>query len=137
MMAAGATPALADAVLTVNGQQVQKSVTRVTFDGDKVNVTYGDNSSSQHDMADVAFSFTSSSGIDAVSSFGTLAVTVGNQLAVSGVAPGCTLQVFDVRGRLVAQAQAVANECTVEVSHLEGGVYILKAGKEIVKFIKR
>ncbi|MDE6485264.1 MAG: T9SS type A sorting domain-containing protein [Duncaniella sp.] len=137
MLVSGATTALADVILTVNGQKVEKSVTRLTFDGDNVKVAYGDNSTSHHDMAEVAFSFSSSSGISAVSSFGAIAVSVGNQLEVAGVAPGCTLQVFDVRGRLVAQETAVADECTVDISHLEGGVYILKAGKEIVKFVKR
>lgn len=137
MLITGATSAMADAILTVNGQKVEKSVTRLTFDGDNVKVAYGDNTTSHHDMADVAFSFSSSSGIDAVSSFGSIAVSVGNQLEVSGVIPGCTLQVFDVRGRLVAQATAMSGECVMEISHLEGGVYILKAGKEIVKFVKR
>lgn len=137
MISASSAPAFADAIMTVNGQKVEKAVTRLTFDGDKVKVAYGDNSASEHDMAEVAFSFSSSSGIDAVSSFGTLAVTVGNQLEVSGIAPGCTLQVFDIRGRLVAQETAVDAACIVEISHLEGGVYVLKAGKEIVKFVKR
>ncbi|MDE5829717.1 MAG: hypothetical protein K2H48_07010 [Duncaniella sp.] len=137
MMAAGTTTAMADAALTVNGQRVEKSVTNITFDGDNVKVYYADNTMTHHDMAEVAFSFASSSGIGAVSAFGSLAVKVDNQLEVSGVAPGCRLQVFDVRGRAVAGATAEATDCTVEISHLEGGVYILKAGNEIVKFVKR
>ncbi|MDE7350568.1 MAG: T9SS type A sorting domain-containing protein [Muribaculaceae bacterium] len=137
LISSGTASVMADAVLTVNGQKVEKTVTRLTFEGDNVKVTFGDNSTSSHDMEDVSFSFVPSAGIETISSFGTLSVTVGDRLEISGTTNGCRLQVFDLQGRLSVQATAMGDTCEIDISHLEGGAYILKAGNDIVKFFKR
>lgn len=135
-LVASAFTAGADAVLTVNGSEVQKAVATLTFDGDNVTVTYADNSTSSHDMEAVSLSFSPSSSLETLR-FSELKVTVGSQLEVAGVAEGCLLQVFDIRGRLAVQARSAGSECAMDISALEPGVYLLRAGNEIVKFVKR
>lgn len=137
LVSSGTATVMADAVLTVNGLKVEKTVTRLTFEGDEVKVTFSDDSESSHDMADVSFSFVPSAGVGSVLSFSTLNISVGDRLEISGTYAGCRLQVFDLKGQLSAQAVASCNTCVIDISHLEGGAYILKAGNEIVKFIKR
>lgn len=137
LISSGTASVMADVVLTVNGHKVENTVTRLSFEGDNVNVTFIDDSTLSHDMSEVSFSFVSSVGIESVSSFGNLNVTVGKQLEISGISNGCPLQVYDLHGRLSAKATASGETCVIDISHLEGGTYILKAGTEIVKFIKR
>ncbi len=137
LFSSGTASVMADAVLTVNGQKVENTVARLSFEGDNVKVTFIDDSTLSHDMGDVSFSFVSSVGVETVSSFGSLTVTVGKQLEISGISEGCSLQVYDLHGRLSAKATASGESCVIDISNLEGGAYILKAGNEIVKFIKR
>lgn len=127
--------AMADAVLTVNGQQVEKAVASLSFDGDDVVVTYGDNSSSRHDLGDAVLNFSDVTGIGELT-FSKLTVTVGETVVVKGVASGTAIQVFDIRGRLVTAATSVGDECTLDLSGVQPDVYLLRAGNQIVKFVK-
>lgn len=128
---------MADAVLTVNGVKVEKSAARLTFDVDNVIVTFGDDSTSRYDMEEISFTFLPSAGMESIKSFGTLTVSAGERLEISGISEGCALQVFDLQGKLSARATSSGGTCEIDISHLEAGAYILKAGNEIVKFIKR
>lgn len=136
LLSAGGFTASANAVLTVNGQQVQKALTHLTFDGDNVIVHYADNSTSNHDMAAAAINFDTTTGLTELT-FSELTVTVGNTLEISGVAEGCLLQIFDIRGRLAGQVRSESTQCSMDISSLESGVYLLRAGNEVVKFVKR
>ena len=136
MMAATMTAA-ADAIMTVNGNPVEKTPVSLVPDGNQVSVEFDDNTVVLFPMEQIAVTFSTPTGLGSVATFGKLSVNVGNTLEVAGIAPGCTLQVFDVKGRLVAQAKADADVCTVNISAIEPGVYILRVGKEIVKFVKR
>ncbi len=127
----------ADVVMTVNGNPVEQAPVTLVPDGDQIYVTFDDGTGVWFSMDQVALSFSSHTGLNSVASFGKLSVAVGNTLEVTGIVPGCTLQVFDVRGRLVAQTLSTAGFCTVDISALEPGVFILRAGKETVKFVKR
>ncbi|MCM1519786.1 MAG: T9SS type A sorting domain-containing protein [Lachnoclostridium sp.] len=127
--------AMADAVLTVNGQQVEKAVASLSFDGDDVIISYGDNSSSRHDMGDAVLNFNDITGIGQLT-FSKLSVTVGETIVVKGIAPGTTIQVFDIRGRLVTAATSADDECTLDLSGVQPDVYLLRAGNQIVKFVK-
>lgn len=137
LMLATTLTVVADAVMTVNGNPVEKTPVSLVPVGDQVSVEFDDNTVVLFPMEQVAFSFSVETGLNSVMSFGKLSVTVGNSLEVTGTAPGCILQVFDVKGRLVAQAKAETDACTVNISALAPDVYILRAGKEIVKFVKR
>ena len=55
--------------LTINGQTVNKALSKMTFDGDNVILTFTDNSSQTSEMESVSLSFSSASAIDAVSVF--------------------------------------------------------------------
>lgn len=131
------TTALAGAhTLTIDGTTVDKTVATITFDGDKAILTFGDNSSESHDLESVKLDFTSTSSLTDLN-IGTLSVSVGQSIVVSGVAEGTMMLVYDMQGVQVKAQKADSTECNVSLEGLAPGVYIFRAGNEIVKFVKR
>ena len=132
MLAVGAR---ADGVqtLTVNGETVEKTVVRITFDGDNVVLHFDDDSQQTADMNTVVLGF-SYSGTVAV---GTLHKPVGNVLHLEGLDEGIVVSIYDAQGKIVATATASLAKATLAASSLKSGVYLLKAGNQAVKFIKR
>lgn len=53
-------------VVTVNGTKVNKTVTKMTFDGDDVVLTFGDNTTQKVDMSQVTIAFTVADAIKAL-----------------------------------------------------------------------
>ena len=111
----------ADAVqtLTINGQKVEKVVSQLTFSGDNV-VLHFDGSEESYPMNEVQIDF-----------------TVTNGLNIAGLADGTPVAVYDISGKKVAGVRAAGKVTQLSVDGLNGGVYILKAGNQIVKFVKR
>lgn len=121
--------------LTVNGQKVERVVSQITFSGDNV-VLHFDGTEETYPMDDVQIDFTSGAGIGNISTF-KLNAFVDGQLNIAGLAAGTQVAVYDVSGKKLAQAQAEGESTQVNVDNLNSGVYILKAGNQIVKFVKR
>ena len=87
-------------------------------------------------MNDVQIDFSGASGINSVSTF-TLNGIVDGQLNIAGLAAGTPVAVYDVSGKKVAATRAQGEATQLDINNLNGGVYILKAGNQIVKFVKR
>lgn len=123
--------------LTIDGARVDKTVATITFDGDKAILTFGDNSTSTHDLGSLVLDFNSTSGISDIR-VGQLSVTVGESITVSGLSEGTPVIIYNVRGeQLKAFTASGSAECVIALDGVPGGVYILSAGSEIVKFVKR
>ena len=134
---AGSLYAAGAHTLTIDGARVDKTVATITFDGDKAILSFGDNSSSTHDLGSVVLDFNSTSGISDIS-VGQLSVTVGESITVSGVSEGTPIIIYNIRGeQLKAIAAPGSASCVITLDGMPGGVYILSAGSEIVKFVKR
>lgn len=121
--------------LTINGQQVEKVVSQLTFSGDNV-VLHFDGSEESYPLDEVVLDFKDVSGIDKVTVF-RLNGTVDGQLNISGLAEGTQVSVYDVSGKQLASTKAGFEATTLNVCNFHSGVYILKAGTQIVKFVKR
>ena len=121
--------------LTINGQKVEKVVSQITFSGDNV-VLHFNGSEESYPMNDVQIDFSGASGINSVSTF-TLNGIVDGQLNIAGLAAGTPVAVYDISGKKVAATRAQAEATQLDINNLNGGVYILKAGNQIVKFVKR
>lgn len=127
--------------VTVNGEPVSKTVTAISFNGDQLTLHFGDSDSMDSDMDKVSLAFVD----DATSSLGELAGglsvftyegIVGDVLTVSGLQPGSALRVLDLSGRTVFGPVATESRMEINVSDLSAGVYVLCAGKDVVKFTK-
>ena len=127
----------AELTLTLNGQPVEKTVSQITFDGDNVVLHFlGGSETATHDMADVAFVLSASSGIQDLGTY-TFNGKVGDDIVISGVAAGTPVEVYDIAGRLHMTSSISSTEgATVNISSLAPGFYILRAGKSVVKFKK-
>ena len=131
-----ALPVLADSKqqLTINGQTVEKTVARITFDGDNVLLLFDDNTSQTADMNTVVLTFdysTISTGIHCLKS------PVNDVLDIDGLVPGTTVTVYNAQGKTVASCRAEQARMLLQTSQLKSGVYLLKADRQVVKFIKR
>ena len=119
--------------LIINGEVVEKVVTKITFEGDLAVLTFADETVVSEDMGNVIMRFMSSpTSIKNVEAF-QLNKAVGDNLEIDGLVEGTQVQVFDATGKQVI----VTNDPTINVSSLKPGMYILKAGNQIIKFAKK
>ena len=119
--------------LIINGEVVEKVVTKITFEGDLAVLTFADETVVSEDMGNVIMRFMSSpTSIKNVEAF-QLNKAVGDNLEIDGLVEGTQVQVFDASGKQVI----VTYDSTINVSSLKPGMYILKAGNQIVKFAKK
>ena len=95
-------------VVTINGKTVEKVVTRITFEGDNVVLTYTDKTTETVDMAHVSIVFTVT---DAVK-------------ALSKEPENAPITYFDLSGRQLKDAP-------------QQGGYLIKKGNTVVKLIKK
>lgn len=119
--------------LIINGEVVEKVVTKITFEGDLAVLTFADETFISEDMGNVIMQFTASpTSIKNVEAF-QLNKAVGDNMEIDGLVEGTQLQVFDASGKQVI----VTYDSTINVSSLMPGMYILKAGNQIIKFAKK
>lgn len=137
MMGAGLHAATTQTLL-VNGEQVDKVVTRMHFEGDNVVLHFGDETAG-FDMATVMLLFDhTASGIESIEMFSFNGAVTGGTLQLQGAEGDAAVEVYSLNGTAVAATVAdEAGAATVDVSSLAPGVYILRAGTKSVKFVKR
>ena len=95
-------------VVTINGKTVEKVVTRITFEGDNVVLTYTDETTETVDMSHVSIVFTVT---DAVK-------------ALSNEPENAAITYFDLSGRQLKDAP-------------QQGGYLIKKGNTVVKLIRK
>jgi hypothetical protein len=119
--------------LIINGEVVEKVVTKITFEGDLAVLTFADETVISEDMGNVIMRFTSSpTSIQNVETF-QLNKAVGDNLEINGLVEGIQVQVVDATGKQII----VTYDSKINISSLKPGMYILKAGNQIVKFAKK
>ncbi len=119
--------------LTINGQTVESIVTRITFEGDNVVLHFKGGESQTADMDAVVLGFEYSP----TTSIGVLRGTVDNYLNLAGLDEGTVVSIYDAQGKLVRTTTVREAKAVLSVSTLRSGVYVLKAGRRIVKFNKK
>lgn len=119
--------------LTINGQTVESVVTRITFEGDNVVLHFKGGESQTADMDAVVLGFEYSP----TTSISVLRGTVDNYLNLAGLDEGTVVSIYDAQGKLVRTTTVREAKAVLSVSTLRSGVYVLKAGRRIVKFNKK
>lgn len=123
--------------ITVNGRTVEKTAVELTFDGDNVVLHFSDGTEETADMESVAIAFdNATTGIDQVKAFNLVGTTDGN-IHLSGVQCGERIEVFDASGKKVAQTKASSDTASLDITNMKSGVYVLRAGNTVIKFVKR
>jgi hypothetical protein len=123
-------------VVVINGQEVQKVSTKITFSGDNATVSFSDGSSQTADMAQVVIYLNVTTDIRKVETFSFNGL-IGDVLTLSNVAEGTTVTIYDATGKVLQQVKATDTTLSLNTASLKNGVYVLKAGNQIVKFLKK
>jgi len=118
--------------LTINGQTVEKTVARISFDGDNVILAFADETREVADMETVVLSFE----LSPVAIY-ELKSTVGDKLDLSGLEPGTEVTVYDAAGKKVVSGIVGHGHLQFSTKAMQKGIYMLKAGDRLVKFVKR
>jgi hypothetical protein len=58
-------------------------------------------------------------------------------LDINGIEPGTTIEIYDAQGKKVITARADEARTILNTHSLKGGIYLLKANRQVVKFVKR
>lgn len=124
--------------LTINGQTVDQVVKQISFDGDNVVLHFSDGTSQSSDMAAVEIAFNhQQSGIGDVDMFTFNGYVEGGVLVVEGVEAGAPVEIYNLSGVQVLASVAAEGRTELAVDNLQAGVYVLRAGNNVVKFVKR
>ncbi len=129
----------AEKTLTINGSLAERSdVTEITFAGDNLQLKYESGEVFKIDMEAVEINF--SDGTSLKKSFAntfTCNSLIQDQINLSGIEPGATIQIFRMDGQLLYHSVAEDTKATIYVAELAPAPYLLKVGGQIVKFIKK
>ena len=129
------------AYITVNGSAVTKIMSEISFSGDDVVIAYSDGTSANFAKSDdIEITFNQPTSVEATQeAFETFTYggIVGDELVVSGIADGTPVIVYAINGVNVASGKVSGDSARINVSGLASGVYVLRAGKNVVKFIKK
>jgi hypothetical protein len=117
--------------LTINGETVQKAVVSMTFDGDNVVLHFDDQTTRTADMAQVVLLNPVTTDIYSVKG------VVSDKLDIQGLAPGTEVIICDASGRMVMKAKADEAHTMLSAKSLKSGIYVMKTGKRVVKFMKK
>ncbi len=123
-------------VVIINGQEVEKVATKITFNGDNAVVTFSDGSSQSADMSQVVIYLNVSTDISKVQTFNFNGL-IGDELHLSNIAEGTAVTIYDATGKVLQQVKATDTTLSLNTASLKNGVYVLKAGNQIVKFLKK
>ena len=119
--------------LTINGEKVEKLVTRITFEGDNLVLHFSDQSTQTADMESVVLSF----AVEDLTSISYIREQVKNTLSIEGLEPGTEVLIYNAEGKKMLSVQASEVQTILKTKSLKKGVYLMKAGNQVVKFIKR
>lgn len=123
-------------VVIINGQEVEKFATKITFSGDNAIVTFSDGTTDTADMSNVVIYLNVSTDISKVQTFNYNGI-IGDDIRLSNIAEGTTVTIYDAAGKVQQQVKATDTTLSLNTASLKNGVYVLKAGNQIVKFLKK
>lgn len=123
-------------IVIINGQEVEKVATKITFSGDNAVVSFSDGFSQSADMSQVVIYLNVSTDIRKVETFSFNGL-IGDELHLSNIAEGTAVTIYDATGKVLQQVKATDTTLSLNTASLKSGVYVLKAGNQIVKFLKK
>ena len=97
---------------------------------------FEDNTTQSADMADVSIILNSTTDIRELQAF-IVSQPLDGKLEIRGVTAGHTISLYDTTGKKLVQTMAKTDITTIDISSFKRGIYLMKTGKQIIKFIKR
>lgn len=129
-------------VIKVNGEEIKKTPTIITLDYSKagyIQVQFSDSSVVSYNMNLVEFCPNEVNAIQNTMKEGTFFHIKGHVrdvLHLEGITSGAEIAVYSANGEQKYLGKSNGENMSVDVSHLSRGVYVLRVGRQAVKFIK-
>ena len=129
-------------VIKVNGEEIKKTPTLITLDYSKagyIQVQFSDSSVVSYNMNLVEFCPNEVNAIQNTMKEGTFFHIKGHVrdvLCLEGITSGAEIAVYSANGEQKYLGKSNGENMSVDVSHLIRGVYVLRVGRQAVKFIK-
>ena len=129
-------------VIKVNGEEIKKTPTLITLDYSKagyIQVQFSDSSVVSYNMNLVEFCPNEVNAIQNTMKEGTFFHIKGHVrdvLHLEGIISGAEIAVYSANGEQKYLGKSNGENMSVDVSHLSRGVYVLRVGRQAVKFIK-
>lgn len=122
--------------VTVNEEEISgKAVEQILFDCEKVTVVFDDGSTI--DDVNTLKLLIGASGVSGAKFYEASVKVEGNSLTVKGLDGGNAISVFDAKGQQVATAQLQSEVASIDISNLSAGIYFVRSGKQVIKFLKK
>ena len=134
----------ADGVFKVNGEEIEKTPTLITLDKSQtgyIQVKFRDGSVVSYNMNLVEFYpdyniATSIQNTTKEEVFFRIEGRVHDVLHLEGITSGAEIGIYSANGAQKYRGKSNGENMSVDVSNLSQGVYILRVGRQAVKFIK-
>ncbi|MGX8683196.1 MAG: T9SS type A sorting domain-containing protein, partial [Bacteroidales bacterium] len=129
-------------VIKVNGEEIKKTPTLITLDYSKagyIQVQFSDSSVVSYNMNLVEFCPNEVNAIQNTMKEGTFFHIKGHVrdvLHLEGITSGAEIAVYSANGEQKYLGKSNGENMSVDVSRLIRGVYVLRVGRQAVKFIK-
>ena len=129
-------------VIKVNGEEIKKTPTLITLDYSRagyIQVQFSDSSVVSYNMNLVEFCPNEVNAIQNTMKEGTFFHIKGHVrdvLCLEGLTPEAEIAVYSANGEQKYLGKSNGENMSVDVSHLSRGVYVLRVGRQAVKFIK-
>ena len=129
-------------VIKVNGEEIKKTPTLITLDYSRagyIQVQFSDSSVVSYNMNLVEFCPNEVNSIQNTMKEGTFFHIKGHVrdvLHLEGITSGAEIAVYSANGEQKYLGKSNGENMSVDVSHLSRGVYVLRVGRQAVKFIK-
>ena len=129
-------------VIKVNGEEIKKTPTLITLDYSRagyIQVQFSDSSVVSYNMNLVEFCPNEVNAIQNTMKEGTFFHIKGHVrdvLHLEGITSGAEIAVYSANGEQKYLGKSNGENMSVDVSHLSRGVYVLRVGRQTVKFIK-
>ena len=137
--------AQSDMLLTINGEVVEKDPVTITFDYDgvvgNVIVEFTDGTKVNCNMNRLEILPNGATAIRNIEGgsegFFMIKGIVRDELRVDGARPGSDVMVYSAGGTMLMKDRTDSSQYVINVSSLQRGVYLLRIGKQAVKFVKQ
>jgi len=132
----------AEGVFKVNGEVIKKTPAFITMDNSRAGnilVQFSDSSVVSYNMNLVEFYPDEANSIQTAEKNGTFFAIKGHVhdiLQLEGITPGAEIGIYAANGTQKYRGKSSGKTASVDVSHLSQGVYLLRVGRQAVKFIK-
>ncbi len=131
--------AFSERIVRIEGQELQQAVSRISFKGDTAVLHFSEGDSLSIPCLLLAIEFTAEDGLSTLQNTRVLLARnpVKDQLPLENLEAGSRLLLYDTEGRLIKTQEAKASSEQIDLNGLPAGVYLLRTGKYLIRFVKQ